>query len=294
MMVPEARAAGVAGAGKLVAYARRSEANGSELVVYDRSLATGRVIWAAAAEGEPGASIDDIAISADGGLIAFVVSAGESGDAGLTINPYADLHLYDAATGRRTRFGAAGELDSILGTVPLIREVALSEDGERIAFVAEKMRGFPGQADVFVHDRRAGLLAQVNPVSLSPCANLAISGDGDSVFFTDAANGRLHVHDLASARTRALPITIPQAFAARYSVSDDGRFISFTAAAFGEQGEIRLFDRRTGAVEDPRSAASRAPTQRAYAAAARRDLVPARAVRSVGSAARPAEAHAFV
>ncbi|WP_167737489.1 TolB family protein [Sphingomonas parva] len=292
MMVSQARAASVAGAGTPAVYARRRDDKGSELVMYDRNLRAGRVVWSAADEGEAEATIEDIAVSADGRVIAFVVAAGESGEGGLTINPYADLHLYDEVSGRCARFGAAGELDPILSTVPMIREVALSADGERIAFVAEKARGFPGQADVFVYDLRAGLLSQVNPAPLSPCRNVAISGDGGAVFFTDAATGRLHVHDLASATTRALPITVPQGSAAHYSVSEDGRFISFTSAAFGEQGEIRLFDRRSGAIEDEAGRAPRPLPRRPLAApswssAARATIVSSRA-------APTEQAHAFV
>ena len=285
MMMSEPSARNGGKIGTLLAYTRRSETRGSELVVYDRTRGAAEVVWSAADEDEPGASIEDVTLSADGRIVAFICAAGERGGAGLTIHPYADLHLYDSLTRRRTRFGADGELDPILATMPLMREIALSSNGEVIAFLAEKLRGFPGQADVFAFDRRAGLLSQVNPVEISPCRNVVISGDGASVFFTDAAE-RLHVHDLASGRTRALPITIPQASDAYYSVSADGRFVSFQSTGSGGAGEARLFDRRTGSVDGAcggsaeRSAGptARGRSKSAANSADEADLIPGRAV----------------
>ena len=271
MTVPEVSSLAACSADNRVVATLRRGGGGDALVVHDRAAATSRTIWTPADEGELGcgAAVSSIAISSDGRVLAFVttVPALAAADGGLTLDPSADLHLYDVAARRRVRFGASGELDGLLASVPLIREVALSADGGRLGFIAERRRGAPGQAEAFVYDRIACDLVQASPAGIGRCTALRISGDGRSLFFAAGARGELHACDLLGGGSAPLALALGDGArprAAAYSVSHDGRFVTLATA----DGARRL-DRATGAVArcDARLADRRAALDRPRAAA---------------------------
>lgn len=150
--------------------------------------------------------VDEAVISADGRWVAFLSeSKNLTVDQTATISHARELFLFDSLSGATTRISHStfGETNNIFG----VRELAISADGQFVAFASDAPDLIPGQQegngylDVFLYDRTTGQTALVSHTggSTSMTGNsssqdLSLSADGRFVAFdsgaTDLVPGR--------------------------------------------------------------------------------------------------------
>ncbi len=191
-------------------------------------------------------------ISDDGRLVSFVshasnLVAGDSNDA-------ADVFVHDRRTGltRRVSVSSSGRQANEASHL----DARMSGDGSVVAFTSWASNLVPRdsneQADVFVHDLRAGTTERVSVSSLGRQGNGAsflganISRDGRYIPFSSAAsnlvprdtNGAVdaYLHDRVAGQTIRVSVSSTgrqgNGDSQGAAVSDDGRYVTFPSLAF--------------------------------------------------------------
>jgi Tol biopolymer transport system component len=186
-----------------------------QVYVRDVLLSTTRLVSrASGADGAPAnAGSAESAISADGTKVAFTSSATNLADGADGIQ--AQVYVRDLVANTTTLVSTGASGPSNLGA----GDVALSQDGSRIAFQSYATNLVPGDsnnnADIFVRDLLAGttVAASLTAAGGQPNANadaLSISADGTRVGWTTSASNiagvadsaeHLYVRDLAAGTT---------------------------------------------------------------------------------------------
>ena len=259
---------------------------GTDVFLFDR--ATGETVLVSQSAGLAPATANresgDVAISADGRFVAFTSAASDLVPGQVALRRRDDVFLWDRVTettelvshaaGSRVREGNGASSSPVL-----------SADGRFVAFVSRATDLLNGiedtsNSDVFVYDRRRGLVEPVSRSAVSPrrmgngfSFAPAISADGRVIAFSSGArdlvaglkdpNGGqedVFLHD-RTARTTVLvsrAAGAPRVTADRGSslslVSADGRFVAFWSEGSnlvpGQRSgghNTFLFDRRSGA-----------------------------------------------
>ncbi len=218
--------------------------------VFVRDLQTGQTTRASVDSNEVEANGDskDPVVSADGRFVVYssVASNLILGDTNLK----EDIFVHDRVTAVTARAsitwnGAQSFADSY--------SPSISADGRYVCFVSEGGFFVPNDtnqaADVFVHDRNTGATQRVSVSSMGAQGNAAsqqasLSANGRYVAFATSATDlvaisggpkQVLVHDLLSGETTLASRTAGGAPANANcglpSISDDGRFVSFTSPA---------------------------------------------------------------
>ena len=247
----------------------------SDVFVHDRQ--TGRTVRASVASDGTQADGGSLAaaLSGDGRYLTFNSIATNLVDG--DTNMQDDVFVRDLVSGRTTRVSVSSDgVESDGGSF----DAAISDDGQHIAFDSTGTTLVPGdtngQADVFVHDVRAGTTDRVSvatdgtqPTRRASTA-AAISGDGRYVAYQSGAaelvpgdtNARsdIFLHDRESGTTERVSLAVGGAqandnsFAS--SFSSDGRYVVFTSGATnivsGDTNgwdDVFVLDRETGTTE---------------------------------------------
>ena len=211
-------------------------------------------------------------ISGDGRFVAFMSDATNlvSGDT----NGFGDVFLHDRQTGATTRVSISSSGAQANGISDSY--VSISENGRFIAFHSEAANLVSGDAngvaDVFVHDRQAGITERISLDSNEIQANggsfnPSISADGRFVAFasnaTDLVSGDTNSSTDVFVRDRALGVTTRVSVNSsgveadrggrEPAISGNGRYVAFTSLATNLMdvepygyGHIFVHDRQTG------------------------------------------------
>jgi Tol biopolymer transport system component len=240
--------------------------------VFTFEVASGQMsrVSVAADGSEASAPSQDVAISGDGKVVAFVSSAADlvAGDT----NGQKDVFVRDRQTGTTTRVSVAtggGEASAGSG------QPALSADGRWVAFSSparELMAGDAnGVSDVFLHDRLGAITSRVSVDSGGgdadgPSVAPDLSGDAAVVAFeskaTDLLQGGADGNNQADVFVAAggvisrvnVGAPVPQGGdSGAPALSPDGRYVAYTSAATNiappdpyPGTDIFLFDRTAG------------------------------------------------
>ncbi len=218
--------------------------------VFTYDVASGQMtrVSVAADGSEATAPSQDVALSADGNVVAFVSAAPDlvAGDT----NGQKDVFVRDRQTGTTTRVSTAtGGGEATTGSGAPV----LSADGRWVAFsspagdlVAGDANGF---SDVFLHDRLGAITSRVSVDTNGgdpdgPSVAPDVSADGTVVAFeseaTDLLQGGADGNDLADVFVAASGVItrvdvgapVPQGGdSGAPSLSPDGRYVAYTSAA---------------------------------------------------------------
>ena len=183
------------------------------------------------------ASLTHASLSGNGDLLAFSAwdQPGQPGGW--------DLFLLDRKTSKL--------VDSLgTNTAGDEREIAISGDGNLVAFVSNRPDGV-GLSDILIFDRSAGrLVATPELNSAQRELNPAWSADGKQLAFVSdrpgGAGGKdVYVYHLNQRRTESLPQVNSVAHEQSPSLTRDGRFLVFVSERVRGEGErdIYLWDR---------------------------------------------------
>ena len=233
-----------------------------DVFVHDRQTgATTRASVATGGVEATGTSGGDVAISADGRLVAFTSDAVDlvPGDT----NGTRDVFLHDRQTGETTRVSVGtGGIQATGGTVGST-EVALSADGRFVAFTSDhpSLAGGPVRSRVFVHDRLMNTTTHVSVAMGGADPNAESAGpslraDGFAVVFASRATNlsplatapagpwRVYLRNLQTGNTGIVSISFDGSVLTQSSgrvsagepadrpvISGDGRFAAFASAA---------------------------------------------------------------
>jgi hypothetical protein len=273
--------------GRFVAFASPAsnlvsgDTNGAwDIFVHDRTTGrTKRVNVTSAGQQTVGnGSFDDVAISADGGFVAFESRATNlvAGDT----NGVSDIFVHDRITGATERVNVSSTGEQ--GNDHSFAAGAISGDGRFVVFKSYSSNLVPwdtnGDTDVFVHDRVSGFTERVSVSSAGEEGNavpfpfdIAISEDGRCVAFRSSAsslvsgdtNGSedVFVHDCITGITERVSVSSTGEqgngnSGEAVAMSGDGRFVAFESYASNlapqdtnEIQDIFVHDRVTGATE---------------------------------------------
>lgn len=189
---------------------------GGGIVVYDRTSGTEEAI---SLLGVPGEARDSV-ISGDGRYIAFSAIFDIPGIY------YGALWVYDRTTGEHTRI--AGPEANPVDDWNFVNDI--SSDGRLITF--------NGDDTGYVHDQEIGSNQRLTPVD-GLDTSLLISGDGTRVAYRSLDNVYTRLRSGG-------PVTLLKLDANVDSISDDGRYVSFTSWGEGDGGGVFVTDTRTG------------------------------------------------
>ncbi len=263
--------------GSVVAFASNAtnlvpgDANGV-FDVFTYEVASGQMtrISVATDGSEATAPSQDVAISADGNVVAFVSAATDliTGDT----NDQKDVFVRDRQAGTTTRVSVAtGGAETSAGS----GQPVLSADGRWVAFSSPAPELAPGDAngvsDVFLHDRVGAITSRVSVDSSGsdpdgPSGAPDLSADGTVVAFeskaSDLLQGGADGNNLADVFVAANGVItrvnvgapVPQGGdSGAPSLSPDGRYVAYTSAATNiappdpQPGtDVFVFDRTAG------------------------------------------------
>lgn len=221
--------------------------------IFVRDLSSGVTVRISAAPNGVQANNNSFSpdISDDGHLVSFVSHASNlvAGDS----NGAADVFVHNRLTGltRRVSVSSSGRQANEASHL----DARISGNGRIVAFTSWASNLVPrdsnGQADVFVHDLRAGTTERVSVSGLGRQGNGAsflganISRDGRYIPFSSAAsnlvvrdtNGAVdaYLHDRATGRTIRVSVSSSgrqgNGDSQGAAVSDDGRYVTFPSLA---------------------------------------------------------------
>ncbi len=183
------------------------------------------------------ASLTHASLSGNGDLLAFSAwdQTGQPGGW--------DLFLVDRKTSKLLESPGAN-------TAGDEREIAISGDGNLVAFVSNRPDGV-GLSDIFIFDRNAGkLVAYPELNSAQRELNPAWSADGKQLAFVSDRPGGMggkdvYIYHLNQRRIESLPQVNSVAHEQSPSLTRDGRYLVFVSERVRGQGErdIYLWDR---------------------------------------------------
>jgi Tol biopolymer transport system component len=250
--------------------------NPAQLFLFDAATGTTiRIAHSVYGENNNIFGVREVAISSDGGFVAFTSDApdlvpGEQND-----NHFFNVFLYDRTAGQTSLVSHASGSTSATGSSSS-QDVSLSADGRFLAFDSAATDIVPGNAGVLFYDRLSGALQVIGPGG-----HPKISADGGTVFFlSDRSNmvpgqvdtnggSDVFLYDRAGGTTTlvshaaGLPTTTADAvssfdFGTSQIVSADGRFVVFGSRADNlvpgqsvppsPRQALFLYDRSSGAV----------------------------------------------
>ncbi|MFQ5487862.1 MAG: hypothetical protein ACE5ET_05380 [Gammaproteobacteria bacterium] len=203
-------------------------------------------------EAEQSATGNWNSLSDDGRFAVFSSAAGNlvAGDG----NGVADVFVRDRRNGATSRVSVASDGTQANGPSDA---AVISGDGRYVAFESQAGNLVAGDSngvsDVFVHDRQMGQTWRVSVASdgrqgNGPSLRPDLSADGRYVAFESQANnlvpgapywGGIYVHDRQTGQTTLESVNsagVAAAFAYVATLSDDGRYVAFTAGNFNEWG----------------------------------------------------------
>ena len=210
----------------------------NKVYLWDR--ATGQTTWIAGFF----YGSQSVAISADGGVVAFDSREAEvvpgQADAPGTL----DVFAWERSTGAKTLVSRAAGTTNVAAHVSSPSRLLLSGDGQWIAYTSGSTNLVtipdPEGEDVYLFDRETGttiLASGVASETLSGRFGLDLSADGQVLLFW--GDDDLYLYD----RNGTSRLVTPEAFPETASLSTTGRFTVY------QYGGIFVFDRATGQTE---------------------------------------------